>query len=315
MSHFERANVLIYDPVPANRQTTTGILHTLGFREIVPVRVEAEIEPKIASVNPDVFVLDLTEETPSLCRYIRAIREGRIGLNPFLVIIATTWRLDQEMISAALEAGIDDLVARPFSTAMLQKRAAAQLEARKPFVVTSDYVGPDRRTGQREDSAPVPLIEVPNTFKEKVVNGASPEEAFAAVQEARQDVGHKRIERLAIHIGILAQFLHDSAQANGGTVVDGQEGADLDAMRTALETLTEKASGTKHHAVIGLCDALMKILNPEIGLHLDMKRVTLIRQMALAIRRAVSPEDGEADMVKDILDTVGRIKARSVMRG
>ena len=67
------------------------------------------------------------------------------GYNPFIVIIVTAWEKSTGLINRVVNSGADDLLLRPFSTALLGQRIEAHIERRKGFVITTDYVGPDRR--------------------------------------------------------------------------------------------------------------------------------------------------------------------------
>ena len=65
-----------------------------------------------------------------------------------------------------VSSGADDLLLRPFSTALLGQRIEAHIDRRKGFVITTDYVGPDRRKDNSRASN-VELFEPPNSLKMK----------------------------------------------------------------------------------------------------------------------------------------------------
>ncbi|MBK0572118.1 response regulator receiver protein, partial [Klebsiella pneumoniae] len=76
---------------------------------------------------------------------IQDLRQGGQGFNPFIVIIVTAWEKSGALVSRVVNSGADDLLLRPFSTTLLGQRIETHVERRKGFVVTTDYVGPDRR--------------------------------------------------------------------------------------------------------------------------------------------------------------------------
>ena len=80
-----------------------------------------------------------------LCAMIQALRQGATGYNPFIVIIVTAWENNNALVGRVINSGADDLLLRPFSTAVLGNRIRTHVERRKGFVITSEYVGPDRR--------------------------------------------------------------------------------------------------------------------------------------------------------------------------
>ena len=84
--------------------------------------------------------------------------------NPFVVIIVTAWEKSTGLINKVVSSGADDLLLRPFSTAQLGVRIESHVDRRKNFVITTDYVGPDRRKDTNRASN-AELFEPPNSLK------------------------------------------------------------------------------------------------------------------------------------------------------
>ena len=97
---------------------------------------------------PDIVLCEAQGAADELCAAIQQLRQGGGGYNPFIVIIVTAWEKSTGLINRVVNSGADDLLLRPFSTALLGSRIEAHIERRKGFVITTDYVGPDRRKGQ-----------------------------------------------------------------------------------------------------------------------------------------------------------------------
>ena len=137
--HFDKASVLVYDPVALNRHSTRNVLHTLGFRGIATAASYDEfVEQLNSSREVDLIFAEVTGVDGDICGLIQKLRHGEIGKNPFVVIIATAWMSASDLVKQVLLAGADDLVVRPFSTTRLMERVRTHIEARKGFVVTSD---------------------------------------------------------------------------------------------------------------------------------------------------------------------------------
>jgi DNA-binding response OmpR family regulator len=173
---YEKAATLVFDPVAANRTATRASLHTLGFRGVELAPAIEVFENRLSRAPFDLVLAEANGAEADICRLIQALRLGQIGPNPFTVVILTTWRREAAIVGQVVNSGADDLIARPFSTTLLGERIRVQVERRKAFVVTSNYIGPDRRcdpartgTGQ--------LMEVPNTLKLRM-----------------QDLGYEEIE-------------------------------------------------------------------------------------------------------------------------
>ena len=107
-------------------------------------------------------------EATSLASRIRA---GELGVNPFIGTIITVWQPSEAVIRRIVNCGTDDIIVKPLSPKQIMDRVNVVAFNRKPFVVTSEYIGPDRRSGRKlkegEEADPsddVPRIEVPNTL-------------------------------------------------------------------------------------------------------------------------------------------------------
>ena len=113
------------------------------------------------STNADTRGGDLFEVTS-------AIRNNEIGHNPFLAILALSWDPTERLVKAAADSGADFLIAAPFSPKEILDGIRSLVHNRAQVVVTSDFVGPDRRDGDQRNST-VPLLAVPNSLRDKTM--------------------------------------------------------------------------------------------------------------------------------------------------
>src|ERR1700743_1895954 len=141
---YDSVDALIYDPVSANRTATRAALYALGFRHTESVSTLEAFADTIQRRPPDIALCEAQGAGEELCAAIQQIRQGGAGDNPFIVIIVTAWEKSTGLINRVVNSGADDLLLRPFSTALLGSRIQAHIERRKGFVITTDYVGPDR---------------------------------------------------------------------------------------------------------------------------------------------------------------------------
>src|SRR5271163_4464198 len=119
---FDTAEVLVYDPVSANRNASRAALYTIGFRRIETV---ATIDAFIESVRrrpPDLTMCEVQGTEVDICDTIQTLRQGVSAYNPFIVIIVTAWEQTSALVTRVLNSGADDLLLRPFSTTTLQAR-------------------------------------------------------------------------------------------------------------------------------------------------------------------------------------------------
>jgi DNA-binding response OmpR family regulator len=210
---FERADTLVYDPVASNRAMARTALGMLGFQNLMATSVFTEASSVLGERMFDLFVADVTQDPAATCALVKALREGNVGRNPFLHIVLMTWKLEGELVEHALNCGADDLVTRPFSVDFLGARLRAHAEARKPFVITSDYIGPDRRKA-RPNQQVATLFDVPNLLLAKAHDPHWPEEAAKAandaIKEARTKINVERVGRSAFQLAFLVLRLQES---------------------------------------------------------------------------------------------------------
>ena len=175
-SFYDLAEVLVCDPVTSNRAATRSILYSLGFRHIEIGGNLCDFLDALENRPPDLAICETQVGETELCHAIRDIRQRGQTHNPFVTIIVTTWTPSAAQTTEVLNAGANDLLARPFSAALLEQRIRAHILHQKPFIVTDDYVGPERRASERQSSA---LSFTPtNSLKAKMDGRANPDEAI-----------------------------------------------------------------------------------------------------------------------------------------
>ena len=119
-----------------------------------------------------------------------------------------TWNADGEVIKKAVDCGADYILAAPFAPADVFKRVRILINDRKPFIVTSDYIGPDRRRDLGRGDSSIPLIDVPNTLRTKA-NGEVVDltELSAAVNDAMSEINDQRLVRHSYQINLLVEMI------------------------------------------------------------------------------------------------------------
>jgi DNA-binding response OmpR family regulator len=187
---FETAEAILFDPVAANRSATRGMLASLGFRKVqTPFDLQA-LSQRLKGQAFDLILLEMRPDPKPLLSLIQELRQGRIGLNPFSIVMATAWTLDDEVVRGVVQSGADDLMGRPFSTGFLGQRLKNLIDGRKGFVVTSDYVGPDRRRDPNRTGG-APTSDVPNSLKAKSLGRT---DTIAVEMEIAQAIARSKVE-------------------------------------------------------------------------------------------------------------------------
>jgi DNA-binding response OmpR family regulator len=304
---FDSVDVLIYDPVPANRTATRAALYALGFRrtETVPT-LEAFVE-SMQKTPPDIALCEAQGAVDELCETIQQMRQGAATHNPFVVIIVTAWEKSAALISKVVSSGADDLLLRPFSTGVLGSRIESHVERRKGFVITTDYVGPDRRTDSRRASN-AELFEPPNSLKMKAKDRLSAEviarRLDAELKSAREKLTGEKLRRDAFQICILWRLMQEAP------ILAGQVSPDLVKVQVLTQSILARSRDTEFHAAVEWCES---VLAAAEGLALNIDRnasMHLLGHAALSLHQVFHPEKAAADQLTEIDATVTMIRAR-----
>lgn len=303
---FKNASAIVFDPVSTNRNATRNTLYTIGFREIEAVGNIPSLAGAIAARNYDILVLETQGSVNEACDLVRDMRAGQHGLNPFSVVMLTAWDLSHGIVSAVLQSGADDLIARPFSIAQFEKRIRMLVEGRKHFVVTSNYIGPDRRRDPTRHSD-AKLIEVPNTLRGKVVENATSEDLDGAIRTMQEHMARQRLERLGAQIAVSAEVVMDWAIAPEGLF----DPSEIDRLRRAT---LELRSHTEEGALAGaeqLCQGVLKVCDELVsGTEDPPRQAALLKELAKGIQLAIHPDRSATEMEGEIADAVAGLKTR-----
>ncbi len=167
---FERVRVLLAKPDTAARRRYLDALFGAGFRTVLDVAELADVADFVGAGRVDLLIVDSALPGGDVCDLVRDVRHTMLGDNPFLVVIALLAVPEAAAVRRLVDAGVDDVVVKPVAPAALVDRIKTLARERKPFVVTRDYIGPDRRQQARDAGQRLPLIEVPNILQSKALS-------------------------------------------------------------------------------------------------------------------------------------------------
>jgi DNA-binding response OmpR family regulator len=305
---FDSVDVLIYDPVSANRAATRAAMYSLGFRRTETVPTLENFLETVQKSPPDIALCEAQGQTEELCSVIQQLRQGVAGYNPFIVIIVTAWEKNAALINQVLSSGADDMVLRPFSTMLLGNRIENHVERRKGFVITTDYVGPDRRNDSSRASN-VDLFDPPNSLKMKAKDRLSAEDIArrldSELKTAREKLTSEKLRRDAFQVCILWRLLQDQP------LVAGQAPRDLVKLQLLAKSIVTRIKDTEFAPAGEWCQS---VLASAEGLAAGVDRnasLHLLGHAALSLHQVFYPDKSTADQMSEIDATVTLIKARS----
>ncbi|MEH6544835.1 MAG: response regulator [Sneathiella sp.] len=297
---YQPATVLLYDPDPALRHNTRSALLNIGFGDVVAIQEYSEFIEKTSAKEFDLVLADSRAVGGDPVEAVRKIRRHAIGNNPFVNVIVSLWDTAPETVTNALNSGADDIISRPMSRTHILERVVRLVRERKPFIVTPDYLGPDRRQvprGYPQGSAMV----VPNSLQAKIENrpefAATPETieaAMKAVNDRKISIFTEQLIRLSSAILLLSDTNDSYGDRENVT----------QALRQINDRLASRISGTALTPVLSLCEGLSDLLENIRKSHkiLDEQEKELLKQIPYAIHKGCKEVQRSASLAFDIRD-------------
>jgi DNA-binding response OmpR family regulator len=305
---YDSVEALIYDPVSANRTATRAALYSLGFRRTETVPTLEGMIDVIQRQTPDIVLAETQGAADELCQAIQQLRQGAAGYNPFIVIIVTAWEKSSALINKVVNSGADDLLLRPFSTALLGTRIEAHIERRKGFVITTDYVGPDRRRDSVR-AGDCDMFDPPNSLRMKAKDKLSADiiakKLDAELQVARERLAGEKLRRDSFQVCVLWRLLQDQPGDSP------QFAADLLKLSNLVRAIERRCADTGQGKASEHCTAILAAADDVRGGGDAAAALSSLGAAALSLHQQICPEKSSADQVREIDATVAIIRARN----
>lgn len=198
--NFGAIRLLFGDLNPQSRQGIKGGLHMQGFREIEDVNNINDLRTRVQDESFDLIIVDSTLGVQDSAKLIDDIRNNKTACSPFAVIFAIIETPDPKTLEKLAEAGLDDVLVKPVALGNIIDRVERRIKKRKSFVVTMQYIGPDRRSGARPGAEAIPLIDVPNPVAFKALGSKDSSEFEDHKRKAIARIEALKIERHVVQI-------------------------------------------------------------------------------------------------------------------
>ena len=174
---------------------------------------------------------------------------------------------------------------------------------RRPFVVTSDYTGPDRRNDTNRGSE-ISQIQVPNSLRAKAKGTPmSPGELQQEIVGAITTINEEKLSRHAFQISFLEQVIESSM--NGNRIDDTKRDMDNHLVFMAND-LAQRVVGTQFDHVAELHYSLIEVVT-SIQKHFprpNPKDLQLLKQLSGAILLGFNPDKDSSALSSDIANSM-----------
>jgi DNA-binding response OmpR family regulator len=213
---YSKLVVMLIDPDLNPRRLLRGMLARYGIDKLQEFPGTAEATAAFQATAPDLIVIDgAPTEAGDPMKWVGQIRHGHFPVNPFVPVMVVVWEATQPMLMRFASSGADDLLMKPFSQKQIADRLQNLVDNRRDFVVTSDYVGPDRRRSPREGQQ-VPLVKVPNTLRLKALGEFAGADVAELTAAAQAQINEQKVIRHGFQIAFLVEFARPGLVAAEG---------------------------------------------------------------------------------------------------
>jgi CheY-like chemotaxis protein len=184
---------------PIIRQGLQNALQSYGYPRAIEVTALDRMIATLVDTKFDVILASTELGGESLPPFLSQLRQGGLIHHPVPIILAFLTSVEHDYVRRAIDCGPDDLLQMPIVPGQLLSRLDILSKQRKNFVVTSDYVGPDRRQAPRPGAMVVPTLEVPNPLAMRIAR-KSDEEIEDAIEAATARLRAMRLARYAFEL-------------------------------------------------------------------------------------------------------------------
>ena len=124
------------------------ILLGFGVRSVVETSDAADALELMRNANPDLALVDYMLGDVDGLEFNRLIRTASDSPNKYLPIIMVSGHTDRSKVIEAINAGVNEYLAKPVRPVDLYNRMVTLIERPRRFVKSPGYFGPDRRRRQ-----------------------------------------------------------------------------------------------------------------------------------------------------------------------
>ena len=291
------------------REALRATLVDAGFTAVQSYAEFTTLKNAFGSTCPDILIAANTMDG-QIIPMIKDLRYQRLGMNPFLLTILLMDD-DEDDLKAGVNAGVDTIIMKPVSGKNVLERIAVLSKNRLPFIVTNDYVGPERRKDPSRGSA-IRQIPVLNTV-ERLLDGETLTQADvkSLVSDTLEDMKIARLDSHAFRLGFLCnQVVTAYREEKVGDET-------VEQMKQIMSTTAEAAVLAREIKASQMADitfALKDLLKPLVASAktLDEDDCTLLSRISTAVVKTLKGKHDNAAYAKALqmaIDKYGQAKS------
>ncbi|HEX7776257.1 MAG TPA: response regulator [Parvibaculum sp.] len=142
---YAKLAVLVVEDTPHMAGLICGILKSIGVGQIHQARTGEKALQMLAGHEIHIAIIDDLEPPLDGLAVVKTIRTAQADLPNAVPVVFVTERKLKSAIIEARDAGVTEILLKPFSAIQLIARLDAVLARPRPLVKSAGFVGPDRR--------------------------------------------------------------------------------------------------------------------------------------------------------------------------
>lgn len=254
MAEFDHINVLLVDPNPKIREHVKTVLREAGFSDLRLGATFGAIEKGVSEATPNFLICGAEFPDGDICETLVMLRHGVGGENPFLSIAVLSRDADSQKALDAMEWGADFALGVPTNADKLRQCLEAHFETRNPFIVTTEYMGPDRRQDIERASKTL-QVEVPHVLK-ATARGKSLDGMREAIEAIMADFNMQKLARHVDQVDYLIKRI-------GPDLMVGEADKSVrlfpEKLMFVAEDLGNRIEDTPHAGLANICRGLLQV--------------------------------------------------------
>ena len=306
INQFDKCRALLFEAEADFRRHTRDMLNQIGFEKFVDTGDFDGFQSAFGSGNFDLVIGDIGAGRRNVCDLVHRVRHNVFGEDPFPGIILTMADPSESKIREAANSGTDHIIAKPYSPLQVLKRIQTIVDQRERFIVTLNYVGPERREGCR-NSSPDELIKVPNALRAKVRNDPTALATPRTVRAATKRINRLKVQRHDLEIGVLVELLRNAGSGDN----EDRRVNRLKKLQTLAAVLHSIVPATEFVEAPPMCEALSSVItdirNSDSLLETELDR---LEETSMALHLCFHPEKTVSNITREITDAVAATRRR-----
>ena len=142
---LEKIRFLVVDDLQFMRRIFRDVLRSFNARQIHTSPDGGDAFKAMRTFTPDIIITDWDMEPVDGIELTRMIRDPDYPESAFVPIVMATGNTEPRLIAKARDAGVTEVIGKPFTAKALYSRIDEAIQRPRPFVRSETFFGPDRR--------------------------------------------------------------------------------------------------------------------------------------------------------------------------